>query len=51
MTLGFVLTASLDSESGPKYSGFSYMTAEEKNTPDRNVCVSLIKEGHCFSYL
>lgn len=51
VNVGFVLTASLYSESGPEYSSFAYMTAEKKNTPDRNVCVvSLIKEGHFFSH-
>lgn len=49
--MGFVLTASLYSESGPENSSFSCMTAEKKNTPDRNVCVSLIKEGQFFSHL
>lgn len=48
--MGFVLTASLYSESGPECSSFSYMTAEKQNTPDRNVCVPLIKEGHFFSH-
>ena len=49
--MGFVLTASLCSESGPEYSGFSHMTAEKKNTADRKVCVSLLKESHFFSHL
>ena len=51
MNTGFVLTASLCSESGPECGGFSYVTAEKKNTPDRKGCVSLLKEGHFFGRL
>lgn len=51
VNMGFVLTASLYAGGGPEYSSFSCITAEKKNTPDRNVCVFLIKGGNFFSHL